>query len=440
VVKKIAVLVAILGTGGACVTIAPLPPSLYIENPTASFTAALPLDARIAVEDAWRYLKQGRPDKAQKNILGLGETSPFFYAGLGYVSLLQNDFGAAEGYLQKAAQDFPDLAVAHLGLGQLYRKIGRDDSAYNAFLEVLKRDPENAYARREADNIAALLTDTYLAEGRSAAATGANENATEAFLKVLHYSPRLEEAHLALARLFRKEKNIPSALFHLRTASANNPKSQAVLLEYAQTLEEAKSLGPSMEAYERLLALDPQNKAVRERLEALKVKLGVVELPSQFAEIPALEAVAKEDVAALIAVKFREVVDDNPPRPPILVDITTSWASRYIVKVAALDIMEVYSNHTFEPRHPVTRGEMADTLARLISVLRKRGVKIVAQIPPERIQISDVPPEHLNFRAIVEAVSTQVMDLGADRTFRPDQTVTGPEAVGIFDLLLSLIR
>jgi len=439
-VKKAALLASLLAAGAACVSVAPLPPSLYIENPTASFTASLPLDARIAVEDAWRHLKQGRPDKAEKSILKLGETSPFYYAGFGYIALLRNDLQAAEGYLQKAVQDFPDLAIGHLALGQLYRKAGREEEAHGSFLEVLKRDPENAYARREADNIVALMTDAYLTQGRSAAATGAVEPAKEAFLKSLHYSPKLEEAHLALARIFRKEKNFSAALFHLRTASANDPSSKAVLLEYAQALEESKSLGPSLEAYEKVLALDPKDKTAAERVAALKAKLGIVELPSQYAEIPGRESVTKEDVAAVIAVKFREFVDDNPPKPPIIVDITTSWASKFIVKVAALDIMEVYSNHTFEPRKAVRRAEMADTLVRLINVLRKKGTKVIAQIPAERIQISDVPPEHLFHKSIVQAVSTQVMDLGPDRTFRPDQPLTGSEAIRLFDLLLGLIR
>jgi tetratricopeptide (TPR) repeat protein len=440
VVRNAVVWVAILGACGACVTMAPPAPTLYIESPTASYTAALPLDERIAVEEAWTYLKQGRPDKAQKAVLRLEETSPFFYTGLGYVSLLRNDLAAAEGYLQKAVQDFPGLAVAYLGLGQAYRKAGRDELAYNAFLEVLKRDPENAYARREAENIGALMTDFYLAEARSAAAVGANEKAREAYLKVLHYSPKLREAHLALARIYRKEKDFSNALFHLRTANANDPKNPAILFEYGQALEEANQLGRSLEVYEKLLALDPQHKAARDRLSAVKDKLGVIELPSQYADIPGRDIVTKEDVAALIAVKFRDILDDNPPRPPILVDITTSWASPLIVKVAALDIMEVYSNHTFEPRKPVTRGEMADALVRLIGVFKKKGFKVVAQIPAERIQIADVPSEHLYSRAIFQAVSYQVMDLAADRTFRPDQTVTGQEAIRAFDLLLGLVR
>jgi hypothetical protein len=83
---------------------------------------------------------------------------------------------------------------------------------------------------------------------------------------------------------------------------------------------------------------------------------------------------------------------------------------------------------------------MADTLVRLIAVLRKKGTKVIAQIPAERIQISDVPPEHLYYKAIVQAVSTQVMELGPDRTFRPDQPLTGSEAIRLFDLLLGLIR
>ncbi len=76
-------------------------------------------------------------------------------------------------------------------------------------------------------------------------------------------------------------------------------------------------------------------------------------------------------MAALIGVQFREVLGDLNPKPPVIVDITTSWAQRYIVKAAALDVMEVYSNHTFQPKKTMNRAELAETLVRLIDVLKK---------------------------------------------------------------------
>jgi tetratricopeptide (TPR) repeat protein len=439
-VRKSAVLIAILGTLWGCVTMAPPPPSLHIESPTASFTESLPLDARIAVEDAWNELQRGRADRAQKIILRLGEKSPFYFAGLGYVTFLRNDLASSQAYFLKAVEDYPGLVVAHLGLGQLYLKSGQDEAAFNAFLEVLKREPDNAFALRESEVLRSRLVESHLALAEASAAAGDREKAKEAYLRILDLSPKLGEAHLALARLYLLEKDTQSALFHLRTASANDPKDAAILQEYARALEQANQLGRSLDAYERFLALDPQNNAVRERLEALKAKLGVVELPSQYGGIPELEAVAKEDLAALIAVKFREIVDDDPPKPPVIVDIATSWASRFIVKVAALEIMEVYANHTFQPRKQMTRGEMAAALVRLIGILQKKGIKVVAQIPPERIRISDVPPEHLRYGPIVQIVSYQVMGLGPDRTFRPEQTITGSETIRNLDLLLGLVQ
>jgi hypothetical protein len=88
----------------------------------------------------------------------------------------------------------------------------------------------------------------------------------------------------------------------------------------------------------------------------------------------------------------------------------------------------------------MTRGELAEALVRLIGVLKKKGVKVVAQIPPERIRIADVPPEHLYYGPIIQSVSYQIIDLGPDRTFRPEQTMTGREIARILDLLLGLIR
>jgi len=150
--------------------------------------------------------------------------------------------------------------------------------------------------------------------------------------------------------------------------------------------------------------------------------------------------VSKEDVAALIAVKFKDILDEVSPKPPVIVDITTSWASRYIVKVASLALMEVYSNHTFQPRKILTRAELAETLVKLVDFLKTRKYRVIEQIPLERIKIADVPQEHVYFAPIAQVLAYQLMALASDRTFRPEQPVTGAEAIRIFDLLLGIIR
>jgi tetratricopeptide (TPR) repeat protein len=440
VVKTLGVLAVLVVAFAACVTLTPPPPSLYIEMPSPSAASELSLDDRIAVEDAWAALREGRTDKAQKTLQRLGPKNPFYYAGLGYVALVLSDLPAAEANFQRSVLDFPGLAIAHVGLGQVYRTTGQTDYAYSEFLEALKRDPDNAYAKREADFLRAEKTDQFLGEARTFAGQGNAALAKESFLKALEYAPKSQEAHLALARIYLQEKNFQSTLFHLKTASANDPNNTAILQDYADALFQSGQASRSLDAYQRLLELDAQNKIAKERAETIKGRLGVVELPSQYPAIASLDAAAKEDVAALIAVKFKDVLEDAGPKPPVIVDITTSWASRYIVKVASFALMEVFSNHTFQPRKPVTRAEMAETLVRLVNVLKQKKFKIVEQIPLDRIKIADIPQEHFYFPAIAQVLAYQLMDLAPDRTFKPEQNVTGPEANRTLDVLLGLIK
>ncbi|MCX6563465.1 MAG: tetratricopeptide repeat protein [Candidatus Aminicenantes bacterium] len=439
-VKKLSIL-GLLAMGlAACATVAPPPPSLYIESPTPAYSAQLSLDDRLTVEQAWDYLRQGRTDKAEKALLRLDPGNPFYYAGFGYTAFLNGNLSIAEQYFLRSAEEYPDMPIPHLGLGQIYQKVGQTDSAYNEYLEVLKRNPENPWAKKEAEAIRLEKTETLMGEARDFASLGNAAKSRESYLKALEYSPKLQEAHLALARIYLKEKSFQSALFHLKTADSNEPKTKAILEDYADALFQAGQLSRSLDTYQRLLDIDPQNKLAQERAETIKNRLGVVDLPSQYHNIPSLEAVTKEDVSALIGVKFKDVLDETPPKLPVIVDITTSWAFQHIVRVASYEIMEVFSNRTFQPRKTVTRAEMADILVRLVALLKKRGYKIIEQVPIERVRIADVPREHFYFQPIAQVIAYQLLDLAPDRTFKPELPMPGREAIKALDLLLGLIK
>ncbi len=439
--KKAAFLTFVIALSWACMTMAPPPPpSFYLESPGPAMSATLSLDDRIAVEEAWDYLKQGKAARAEKILTRLGSGNPFYYPGLGYAALLLENIPMAEQNFQQAVREHPEMALAHLGLGQVYQKTGKEEQAYNEYLEVLKRDPENAWASQESGSIRTKKTAELLQEGSAHARAGNKEKGRESYLKALHYSPKSQEAHLALARIYREELNYQNALFHLRTAYAADAKNKDILRDYADTLYLAEQFPRSLELYERLLELDSQNRQVKDRIDALKNKLGIVELPSQYNSIGSSAAVTKEDLAALIGVKFRDFLGETSPKPPVIVDITTSWAGRFIIKTAALEIMDVYSNHTFQPKKIMTRAEIAETLVRLVNILKKNGFKIIEQIPIERIEIQDVPREHFSFQSIAQILSYELMTMTADRMFRPELSLSGQDAIKTLDILLGLIK
>jgi Tfp pilus assembly protein PilF len=424
----------------SCATYQPPPPSLFIGNLPQAVVAELSLDERILTEEVWENLRQGRGDKAQKLISKLGTESPFYYAGMGYASLLLNRISDSENYFKHALQNYPDMTMAHIGLAQVYQKAGKDDLAFIEFREILKREENNTWAQQSYEILKERKTQESLDEAKTYLAHQDMEKSKEAFLKALYYSPQSTAAHLSLAEILKKENNLKNALVHLKAASTIEPDNKSILNVYAETLYQAEDYPRSLEVYERLLDLEPENDNIQTRVKALKNRLGIFELPSQYDAIPASEAITKEEVAALIEVKFKDTLDEPKTQPPIIIDISTSWASKYILRAASLGLLDVYANHTFQPKKIFTRAEMADVLNKLINYLKRKNYVFISQIPPEKIQISDVSPDNYYYQPILRIISYGIMNLSADRTFNPDLPVSGQEAIHLLDIILTLIK
>jgi hypothetical protein len=186
--------------------------------------------------------------------------------------------------------------------------------------------------------------------------------------------------------------------------------------------------------------MQPDNQDIQSRIENLKNRLGIFELPSQYHNILLKEATSREEMAALLAVKFKGIIDETKTKPPIIIDISTSWASKFILTTTSLGILEIYPNHTFQPQKIITRAEMTEILLRLINLLKEKGYSLIQQFPPEIIQISDVSPDNYYYNPITQIISYQIMDLDADKTFRPEQPVPGQKAIKSLDIILSLIE
>ncbi len=413
---------------------------MYIADLPTSEVSSLSLDERLAVEEAWQFLKQGNADKAIKLFSQLYVENPFHYAGLGYAYYVQNDLTRAEDFFRAAVAQHPDMILGHLGMGQVYQETGREDQAFTEFREVLKRDPEHPWVKPRYEEVKNRKTQEALYEGKTLAAGGDSEAAKTSYLKALYYSPESTDAHKDLADLYLKEKSYDDALVHLKAAAANEPGNEQTLLAYADALFQSDNNAKSLDIYNKVIELDPDNQTAQERIETLKNRLGIFELPSQYDSIPSADAVTKEQMSALISVQFNDVLPDPSHKPPIIIDISTSWATRHILKMATLGILEVFPNHTFQPQRVVTRAELAEILFRLISQLEQSNYRFIQQIPPERIQIADVSPDNFYYRPIVMMVSYDIMSLELGRKFNPEQAVSGQEANRYLSLILALIR
>jgi len=438
-VKRIVVLAAALLGAWACASAPVAPPAFFVEDLPAE-AMRLKLDERIAAVDAWEALKAGRVEQARKYLAKLGPANPIREAGLAYADLLAGNMPAAEARFKSSVEGTPSMVPSRIGLVQIYESRRERDKAFAEYREILKLDPGNRWAKPRFEALRADLVREATADARTALAAGSRETAKRDFLRVLEYAPETASAHLELARIFRQEKAKGEALAHYQAVMAAGPTDKTLLREYAEFLAEAGELGLSLEVLEKIAAGEPRDTAVTKRVEEIRAKLGVYEIPSQYDAIPALEAITREDLAALIGVKFEDTLAAPGARTEILVDISTSWAQRYIVTVASLEILRTSVNHTFQPRRIINRAELADAAVRLIGVLQTRGAKFVPLVEERRIQIADVAADNVFYASIAKALAYQVMTLTPDRKFEPERTVSGEEAIRVVDIIRDLAK
>jgi Tfp pilus assembly protein PilF len=440
-VKRTAVIgLALLGAW-SCVTVPPAaPPAFFVDDLPSEATMRLRLDDRIAADDAWSALKAGRPDLAKKYLMKLGTANPVREAGLAYADLLAGDLPAAEARFKSSIAGTPGMIPSHVGLVQIYESRRDLDKAFDEYREILKIDPAHRWAEPRFTALRDGLVKDATSAARAALAEGNRETAKRELLRVLAYAPETAGAHLELARIYRQEKNTTEALAHFKAAVAAGTTDKAVLREYAELLAESGELGQSLDVLEKLAAAEPKDTTVVKRVEELKAKLGVYEIPSQYEAIPALEAITREDLAALIGVKFADELGTPGGRTEILVDIGTSWAQRFVVTIASLEIIRASVNHTFQPRRIINRAELADAAVRLIDVLQAKGARFVPLVETRRIQIADVTADSVYSSSIYKAVAFQIMTLTPERNFEPERTVSGEEAIRVLDIIQRLAK
>jgi Tfp pilus assembly protein PilF len=290
-VKRIAVVVLVLLGAWACASAPVAPPAFFVEDLPSDATTRLNLDDRIAAVYAWEALKANRTDRARKYLMKLGTANPVREAGLAYADLLDGNITAAEARFESSIEGTPTMVPSRVGLIQIYESRRERDKAFAEYREILKVDPGNRWAAPRFEALRDELVRDATAAARTALAAGNRETAKREFLRVLSYAPGSASAHLELARIYRQEKNKDEALAHYQAALAEGTADQALLREYGEFLAEAGELGLSLEVFEKLAAEEPRDAAVNRRVEEIKAKLGVYEIPSQYDEIPALETV-----------------------------------------------------------------------------------------------------------------------------------------------------
>ena len=111
-----------------------------------------------------------------------------------------------------------------------------------------------------------------------------------------------------------------------------------------------------------------------------------------------------------------------------MTDVRSNWASPWILAVTRAGVMEAFPNHTFQPNASVRRGDLAQAVSRVLTLIAAEKPRLAARWRDPRPKFADVGPAHLRYPAAARSVSAGVMAPLEGDTFQLTRPVTGAEA------------
>ena len=190
---------------------------------------------------------------------------------------IYNDDGVylfAQGQYRPALECFeaaltiqPDDAALLFNAGQCHDRLGHGQIAEKYYVECLQRTAKHVEARQA---YVALLSRT-----------GRTEQANQLIDDWLKQQPDAADGYALDAWRLRQQNALPQAQARLQQALAIDPHHARALTELALIYEQTGMPDRAYVLYERILARDPRQHEVGQRLEQLKAKGVRRPLPEQ---------------------------------------------------------------------------------------------------------------------------------------------------------------
>lgn len=389
-----------------------------------------PEEAR-RIESAWRDVLAGDAAGAEADFRKLLARHPGLAAaetGAGYARL-------RAGRLEEAARTFrgvlarrPDYVPALVGAASTAARRGDPEASLGFYRRAQAASPNDATVRKRLAEVKLQVTERRVAAARAALAGGDAEAAVGEYRRALDAAPELGGLRVELANLLAEHGDLKSATEVL----AGDPgQDRQVLLRLGELLSARGEYAQALEAFRRILGRDPKDEeALRRAFEARKA-FELQQMPEEYRRIFGSPRITRADLAALISVKVTALGRAAPGEPKVAVDISGSWAREHIIKALALDIMDLYPNHTFQPAAIVRRGDLARAAARVLDL---------AQWPASAAPVlKDMSVNNLFHDAVVRVVAAGLMDTTPDGAFEPWRPVSGPDAARVIEALVRLV-
>jgi tetratricopeptide (TPR) repeat protein len=421
-------LVAVALAAGAC---AHPPPPRAPNGEDYVFPAARPGELRpseaAAIERAWRLILGGNASKAERGLKRLLAARPGLLpaeTGLAYARLRAGRFVEAGNGFDAALARRPEYVPALMGAASVAVRQGDLDRALDLYRRAAAPEPADARVRKRLADVKLRLTEKWVAQARKALDDGDTAEASLAYRRALDAAPEVAGLRLALAELLLGDGASREAAEVLAGDPLGDRQTRLRLAEVLSGLGEYRR---ALETLELILAREPRDSEARMRWREAREALTLSELPEEYRRIPAASHLSRAELAALLCINVAVLGRVPPGEPKVAVDISGSWARSYIARVLALDVMELFPNHTFQPGQFVRRGELARAAARVLDLVGARSRPGPAP--------ADMAPANAAYDAAVRVVGFGLMELTAEGGFEPGRAVTGREALDLVEAL-----
>lgn len=412
--------------GAACARrVAPLPPDgLDYRFPVWS-PGELSAREEETLRKAWRAVLNGDTRRAAGECRRLLDRRPRLVparVALAFAQMRERRFAEAEAGFASVLTDRPDDVPAMIGAASLAAHRGDAAAALLIYARAADAAPGDRLLERRLQETKAQVTESRVAAAQAALARGDLEEAVASFRSALAVAPEVAGVRVALADALASSGDAVGALEVLERMPSPDP---GVLERLAELRAEQGDLTGALDALRQVLELEPARAGARQLADRLRGELELLEMPEPYRRIPEEERISRADLAALIAVKVTALGQLPDLESRVLTDTDASWAAPYIQRVANLEILSVYPNHTFQPHATVRRSELAHAVGRVLDL-----VEWPEQPAPE---LRDIRPRHLHYRGVVRAVGAGLMDVTPTGAFEGWRPVTGQEAVAVID-------
>ena len=412
----------------------------YPDYPRPDVPAALkaPADVRDRQALAWQWLQAGDLRSATREFNELLKRSPAFYpaeTGLGFVALANRQFKPAITRFAAAVARDARYTPALEGLVQAHVGLENYDEAASAMERLLVADPKRD--RTQLEMLRFRQVQGLLESAQRARQAKRLDESVALLSRALTLSPKSAAILRELATTELASDKLVEAEAHARMAvdlDGNDAAAHAIL---ATVLQGRGRLSEAAGAYERAAAIDPSFRSKAESARAAAKAAG----PPELSDLAGATSVTRAQVAGITAMRFESILARAPKRSPqVIVDIQGNWAASAIVSVTQAGVMEVFSNHTFQPSAAVRRGELAQVVSQLVALALADRADQLTRWRSVRPAFPDVAQSNLYYRAAALAVTAGAMTADEAGRFMPTRPATGGDVTAAIARIEELIR